>query len=48
MWSFWNPDGTYISGNTGSGQSSLGSNTVALASIHAFDLKMAGCELVAF
>lgn len=44
--SFWDPDGAYMTANTGGGRSGLDSNTV-LASVHTFD-PTAGCDPVTF
>lgn len=44
--SYWNPDGLYITSNTGGGRSGKDANSV-LASIHTFDAA-AGCDAVTF
>ncbi|KAK0202042.1 glucoamylase [Desarmillaria ectypa] len=44
--SYWNPNGLYITANTGGGRSGKDANT-ALASIHTFD-PAAGCDAVTF
>jgi hypothetical protein len=44
--SYWNPDGLYITSNTGGGRSGKDANSV-LASIHTFDAA-AGCDAATF
>ncbi|PBK97372.1 glucoamylase [Armillaria gallica] len=44
--SYWNPNGLYMTANTGGGRSGKDANT-ALASIHTFDAA-AGCDAVTF
>ncbi|GAW02259.1 glycoside hydrolase family 15 protein [Lentinula edodes] len=44
--SYWNPNGSYITSNTGGGRSGIDANSI-LASIHSFD-PSAGCDALTF
>ncbi|KAJ4482344.1 glycoside hydrolase family 15 protein [Lentinula aciculospora] len=44
--SYWNPDSSYITSNTGGGRSGIDANSI-LASIHTFD-PSAGCDAITF